>query len=72
MFKNLRLYVRANSHGPWDESACGILALTKMDWNNDALYDPLPVTLEYSKTLARVVKRMNVLGSTPYQFRFFM
>jgi hypothetical protein len=33
-----------------------------MDWNNDALYDALPVTLEYAKVLARVVKRMNVLG----------
>lgn len=67
----LRL-VRHAGHGPWDESAFAILALSKMDWNNDALYDPLPVTLEYAKTLARVVKRMNVLGSAPYQFRFFM
>lgn len=64
--------VRHAGHGPWDESAAAILALSKMDWNNDALYDPLPVTLEYSKILARVVKRMSVLGSTPYQFRFFM
>jgi hypothetical protein len=43
-----------------------------MDWNNDALCDPLPVTLEYAKVLARVVKRMSLLGSAPYQFRFFM
>ena len=43
-----------------------------MDWNNDALYDALPVTIEYAKVLARVVKRMPVLGSIPYQFRFFM
>jgi hypothetical protein len=43
-----------------------------MNWNNDALYDPLPVTMSYAKTLARVVKRMRGLGSTPYQFRFFM
>jgi hypothetical protein len=67
----LRL-VRHAGHGPWDDCAFAILALSKMDWNNDALYDPLPVTLEYAKTLARVVKRMNVLGSAPYQFRFFM
>ncbi|CAA9454426.1 MAG: Piwi domain protein [uncultured Rubrobacteraceae bacterium] len=44
----------------------------KMNWNNDALYDPLPVTLGYAKVLARVVKRMRGLGSAPYQFRFFM
>jgi len=67
----LRL-VRHAGHGPWDDSAFAILALTKMDWNNDALYDPLPVTLEYSKVLAQVVKRMDVLGSAPYQCRFFM
>jgi hypothetical protein len=67
----LRL-VRHAGHGPWDDSAFAILALSKMDWNNDALYDPLPVTLEYSKVLAQVVKRMDVLGSAPYQFRFFM
>jgi hypothetical protein len=67
----LRL-VRHAGHGPWDDSASAILALSKMDWNNDALYDPLPVTLEYAKVLAQVVKRMDVLGSAPYQFRFFM
>jgi hypothetical protein len=39
---------------------------------NDALYDSLPVTMGYAKVLARVVKRMNGLGSAPYQFRFFM
>ena len=44
----LRL-VRHAGRGPWDESAFAILALSKMDWNNDALYDPLPVTLEYAK-----------------------
>jgi hypothetical protein len=69
--KPLRL-VRHAGHGPWDDVARSILALTKMDWNNDALYDPLPVTLGYAKVLARVVKRMRGLGSAPYQFRFFM
>lgn len=64
--------VRHAGHGPWDDVARGILGLTKMDWNNDALYDPLPVTLSYAQVLAQVVKRMTGLGSTPYQFRFFM
>ncbi|MEW5744420.1 MAG: hypothetical protein AB1805_03125 [Nitrospirota bacterium] len=64
--------VRHAGHGPWDETARAILALSKMDWNNDALYDPLPVTIGYAKVLARVVKRMRGLGSAPYQFRFFM
>jgi hypothetical protein len=64
--------VRHAGHGPWDETARAALALSKMDWNNDALYDPLPVTMAYAKVLARVVKRMPGLGSAPYQFRFFM
>lgn len=64
--------VRHAGHGPWDETARAVLALSKMDWNNDALYDPLPVTIAYAKVLARVVKRMRGLGSAPYQFRFFM
>lgn len=64
--------VRHAGHGTWDDTARAVLALSKMDWNNDALYDPLPVTIGYAKVLARVVKRMRGLGSTPYQFRFFM
>jgi hypothetical protein len=64
--------VRHAGHGPWDDTAQSALALSKMNWNNDALYDPLPVTMGYAKVLARVVKRMSCLGTTPYQFRFFM
>jgi argonaute-like protein implicated in RNA metabolism and viral defense len=67
----LRL-VRHAGHGPWDDTCRAALGLAKMNWNNDALYDPLPVTMSYAKVLARVVKRMTSLGSTPYQFRFFM
>src|SRR5262249_19770935 len=64
--------VRHAGHGPWDDTAYSALALSKMNWNNDALYDPLPVTMGYAQILARVVKRMTGLGNTPYQFRFFM
>jgi hypothetical protein len=64
--------VRHAGHGTWDDTAAAALALSKMNWNNDALYDPLPVTMGYAKVLARVIKRMTGLGSAPYQFRFFM
>jgi hypothetical protein len=67
----LRL-VRHAGHGSWDDTCRAALGLAKMNWNNDALYDPLPVTMSYAKVLARVVKRMTGLGNTPYQFRFFM
>ena len=43
-----------------------------MNWNNDALYDHLPVTMTFAKVLSRVVKRIPELGKRPYQFRFFM
>ena len=64
--------VRHAGHGPWDDTARAALALSKMNWNNDALYDSLPVTMAYSKVLARVIKRMPGLRKAPYQFRFFM
>ena len=69
--KPVRL-VRHAGHGPWDETVRAVLGLSKMNWNNDSLYDSLPVTMAYAKVLARVVKRMPSLGSAPYQFRFFM
>ena len=69
--KPIRL-VRHAGHGSWDDTAMAALALSKMNWNNDGLYDPLPVTMSYAKVLARVLKRMPKLGSTPFQFRFFM
>lgn len=64
--------VRHAGHGSWDDTARAVLGLTKMNWNNDALYDHLPVTMSYANVLARVVKRIPGLGTTPYQFRFFM
>ena len=33
-----------------------------MDWNNDALYDPLPVTIRYSQVLARTIAHARELG----------
>ena len=64
--------VRHAGHGSWDNTARAVLGLSKMNWNNDSLYDSLPVTMRYAQVLARVVKRMPSLRQTPYQFRFFM
>lgn len=64
--------VRHSGHGPWDDTAKAILGLTKMNWNNDALYDAVPVTIGFASVLAGVVKRIPKLGTAPYQFRFFM
>lgn len=64
--------VRHAGHGSWEDTAAAVLGLTKMNWNNDSLYDSLPVTMSYAHVLARVIKRMPSLGRKPYQFRFFM
>jgi hypothetical protein len=48
------------------------LALSKMDWNNDALYDPLPVTIRYSQVLARTIAHATSLPSGVYPYRLFM
>lgn len=54
------------------ETASDVLALTKMDWNNDALYDRMPVTTQYAKVLARVAKNFTSLSREPYPLRLFM
>jgi argonaute-like protein implicated in RNA metabolism and viral defense len=63
---------RFAGHSSWEEAGRLILGLTKMNWNNDGLYDRLPVTLSYAQDLANVVKRAQDLSHRPYQVRFFM
>jgi hypothetical protein len=63
---------RFAGHGSWEESARGVLGLSKMNWNNDSLYDRLPVTLRYASILARTLKRMPTIQTRPYEFRFFI
>ena len=58
--------------GPLTETAAQVLALSKMDWNNDALYDPVPVTVRYSKVLARTIANVPSLRREVYPYRLFM
>jgi hypothetical protein len=53
-------------------AATEALALTKMDWNNDALYDPVPVTVRYSQRLARTIAHVPDLPRIEYPYRLFM
>ena len=64
--------VRHAGSGPIDLTALEALALTKMDWNNDALYDPLPVTIRYSQRLARTIANVPELPGRTYPYRLFM
>jgi argonaute-like protein implicated in RNA metabolism and viral defense len=66
------MLTRFAGHGTFDQLCRDILGLSKMNWNNDGLYDRLPVTMSYASILARTVKRMPQLDTRPYQFRFMM
>ena len=66
------LISRFAGQGDFSDICDEILALTKMNWNNDGPYTRLPVTLEYADVLAQVVKRMPKLESRPYPIRLFM
>jgi hypothetical protein len=66
------LLTRHAGQGPASEFCREVLALSKMNWNNDSLYDFLPTTLDYAQTLARTLKRMPVIDPRPYPFRLFM
>ena len=48
------------------------LALSTMNWNNDALFDSLPVTIEYSQRLSKTIARATSLPSGVYPYRLFM
>jgi len=47
------LLTRHAGCGPLTDLAEQVLALSKMNWNNNALYDALPCTIRYAQTLAR-------------------
>jgi hypothetical protein len=66
------LLKRFTGDGGWHETCRNIIGLSKMDWNNDALYNYDPVTLAYSDTLANVIKHMPTLTRQAYQYRLFM
>lgn len=64
--------IRHAGRGPLEVVAREALALTKMDWNNDALYDPVPVSIRYSQKLARTIANVPDLPGKTYPYRLFM
>jgi hypothetical protein len=66
------ILTRFAGRGSLESMASDALSLTKMDWNNDALFDPLPVTIMYSQRLARTISHVPSLASHPYPYRLFM
>lgn len=66
------LIQRFAGHGGWSDTCRAILGLTKMNWNNDGLYDRVPVTLSHAQELANIIKRVDVVSPRPYQVRLFI
>ena len=66
------LLTRHTGRGPLEIAAAEALALTKMDWNNDALYNPVPVTILYAQRLSRIIANVASVPSRAYPYRLFM
>lgn len=66
------LLTRDAGSGSLSHVASQVLALSKMDWNTDSLYDALPCTIRYAGVLARTIKNMPELAPQPYDYRLFM
>lgn len=56
----------------WHSTCESVLALTKVDWNNNTLYKTLPATIVYSQNFANVVKQNPEIVNEIYDYRFFM
>jgi len=63
---------RFSGEGGWHSTCSSILALTKVDWNNNTLHKTLPVTIGYSQNFANVVKQSKEIINDVYDYRFFM
>ncbi|MCO6427910.1 hypothetical protein [Nitrosomonas communis] len=63
---------RFSGEGGWHDTCASILALTKVDWNNNTLYKTMPVTIGYSHLFAEVVKLTPEIKNDVYDYRFFM
>ena len=64
------LLTRHMGRGPLELIASEALSLTKMDWNNDALYDPSRHD-GYSQRLARTIANVPTLPRRFYPYRMF-
>jgi hypothetical protein len=63
---------RFSGNGGWHSTCSSILALTKVDWNNNTLHKTMPVTIGYSQNFANVVKQSKEIVNDVYDYRFFM
>ena len=63
---------RHSGESGWHDTCHTMLALTKVDWNNNTLYKTIPATLVYSSLFAEVVKNSPEIVDQVYDYRCFM
>jgi hypothetical protein len=63
---------RFSGQGGWHDTCSSVLALTKVDWNNNTLYKTMPATLVYSQLFADVVKQVPQIVDDVFDYRLFM
>ena len=63
---------RFSGEGGWHETCSSILALSKMDWNNNTIYKSMPVSIVYSSLFSSVVKNVPEITRRTYNYRYFM
>lgn len=63
---------RFSGEGGWHATCSSILALTKVDWNNNTLYKTLPATLVYSQIFAESIKQSADITNEVFDYRLFM
>ena len=66
------LVCRQSGRASLEVIAAEVIALSKMDWNNDALYGPLPVTVRYAQRLARTIANVPTMRRAAYPYRLFL
>jgi hypothetical protein len=62
---------RDAGQGPLALMVADAMALSKMNWSNDAPFDSEPVTMRYSANLATVIGHVPSLADDVYQYRLF-
>jgi hypothetical protein len=65
-------FTRYSGAGDLRLLAADVLALSRLDWNNDSPYNPLPVTLGYAQKLSEVVSNAPDLEDNVYPYRLFL
>jgi hypothetical protein len=63
---------RFSGQGGWHDTCSSVLALTKVDWNNNTLYKTMPATLVYSQLFSDVVKQVPQIVDDVFDYRLFM